>query len=223
MCSSALTASGASPMLFEVEYGLSPPSPRHPIAPGNIRRQNMQIRVGYELVFDCPQPIPMILTLHIHSTRVSDITVPDYLITNPSVPIAAYRDGFGNWCSRIVAPDRRNPPFRRCGREGYGEAGCGRLLGATDPGAEPAGRDACISSGKPILRYGQAIRGGLEAVRHFAQRMGARPEPSATSSTITSHLVISTRDRRRRRRKLSRRKSASAGTTLTSRLRSAAA
>ena len=64
----------------------------------------MQIRVGYELVFDCPQPIPMILTLHIHSTRVSDIAIPDYLITNPSVPIAAYRDGFGNWCSRIVAP-----------------------------------------------------------------------------------------------------------------------
>ena len=64
----------------------------------------MQIRVGYELVFACPQPIPMILTLHIHSTRVSDIAIPDYLITNPSVPIAAYRDGFGNWCSRIVAP-----------------------------------------------------------------------------------------------------------------------
>jgi transglutaminase-like putative cysteine protease len=64
----------------------------------------MQIRVGYELVFDCPQPIPMILTLHIHSTRVSDISVPDYLVTSPSVPIAAYRDGFGNWCSRIVAP-----------------------------------------------------------------------------------------------------------------------
>jgi transglutaminase-like putative cysteine protease len=64
----------------------------------------MQIRVGYELIFDCPQPIPMILTLHIHSTRVSDISIPDYLITSPSVPISAYRDGFGNWCSRIVAP-----------------------------------------------------------------------------------------------------------------------
>jgi transglutaminase-like putative cysteine protease len=64
----------------------------------------MQIRVGYELVFDCPQRLPMILTLHIHSSRVSDISAPDYLITNPSVPIAAYRDGFGNWCSRIVAP-----------------------------------------------------------------------------------------------------------------------
>jgi len=64
----------------------------------------MQIRVGYELVYDCPQPTPMILTLHIHFTRASDIVVPDHLITSPSLPMTAYRDGFGNWCSRIVAP-----------------------------------------------------------------------------------------------------------------------
>jgi transglutaminase-like putative cysteine protease len=30
--------------------------------------------------------------------------VPDHLVTDPGVPISAYRDGFGNWCSRIVAP-----------------------------------------------------------------------------------------------------------------------
>lgn len=64
----------------------------------------MQIRVGYEIIYDCPKPTPMILTLHIHSTRVSDIVVPDHLITRPSIPIVAYRDAFGNWCSRIVAP-----------------------------------------------------------------------------------------------------------------------
>ena len=46
----------------------------------------------------------MILTLHIHFTRVSDIIVPDHLITSPSLPMTAYRDAFGNWCSRIVAP-----------------------------------------------------------------------------------------------------------------------
>ncbi len=64
----------------------------------------MQIRIGYELIYDCPQPTPMILTLNVHYTRVSDIVVPDYLIADPPVPITAYRDGFGNWCSRIVAP-----------------------------------------------------------------------------------------------------------------------
>ena len=64
----------------------------------------MQIRLGYELIYDCPQPTPMILTLHIHFTRVSDIIVPDHLITRPSIPITVYRDAFGNWCNRIVAP-----------------------------------------------------------------------------------------------------------------------
>lgn len=64
----------------------------------------MDIRVGYDLVYECPQPMPMILTLNIHYSRASDIVAPDLLTTSPSVPIAAYRDSFGNWCSRIVAP-----------------------------------------------------------------------------------------------------------------------
>jgi len=64
----------------------------------------MKIRFGYELVYDCEQPTPMILTLNVHFTRVSDLVVPDHLITTPSIPIAPYRDAFGNWCSRIVAP-----------------------------------------------------------------------------------------------------------------------
>jgi transglutaminase-like putative cysteine protease len=64
----------------------------------------MQIRVGYELIYECPQPTPMILTLSIHFSRVSDVVIADHIITTPPTPISAYRDGFGNWCSRIVAP-----------------------------------------------------------------------------------------------------------------------
>lgn len=64
----------------------------------------MQIRLGYELIYDCPQPTPMLVTLSIHFSRISDLVVPDHLIITPSIPISAYRDGFGNWCSRIVAP-----------------------------------------------------------------------------------------------------------------------
>jgi len=67
----------------------------------------MKIRVGYELIYDCPAPTPMMLMLNIHYSRASDIVVPDHLTTQPSVPITAYRDGFGNWCSRIVAPAGR--------------------------------------------------------------------------------------------------------------------
>jgi transglutaminase-like putative cysteine protease len=67
----------------------------------------MQLHIGYELSYDCPQPIPMILLLHVHFSRVSDIVIPDLLHTDPLLPISLYRDAFGNWCSRIVAPAGR--------------------------------------------------------------------------------------------------------------------
>nr|WP_294529371.1 transglutaminase family protein [uncultured Rhodopila sp.] len=67
----------------------------------------MQIRVGYEIVYDCVQPTPMVLMLHVHHSRAPDLVVPDHLVTDPFVPVRAYRDTFGNWCSRIVAPAGR--------------------------------------------------------------------------------------------------------------------
>ncbi len=67
----------------------------------------MKIRVGFEMIYDFPQPTPLIAVLGTHFTRASDIIVPDHLTTTPSVPITPYRDGFGNWCSRIVAPAGR--------------------------------------------------------------------------------------------------------------------
>ena len=67
----------------------------------------MRIRFGYELVYDCPQPTPMLLMLNVHHTRISDMVVPDHLVTTPPIPIRGYRDGFGNWCNRIVAPAGR--------------------------------------------------------------------------------------------------------------------
>jgi transglutaminase-like putative cysteine protease len=73
-------------------------------AAGADRGMQMRIRVGYEMIYECPQPTPMILTLNIHYTRISDMIVPDHIVTTPSIPITAYRDGFGNWCSRVVAP-----------------------------------------------------------------------------------------------------------------------
>ena len=64
----------------------------------------MQISVGYELIYRFPQPTPMILAVHIHPSRVADIVVPDILTVDPPVPVLGYHDGFGNWCTRIVAP-----------------------------------------------------------------------------------------------------------------------
>lgn len=64
----------------------------------------MKIRIGYELVYECPQPTPMIIALSVHFSRVSDLIIPDHLITDPPAPMTAYRDSYGNWCSRIIAP-----------------------------------------------------------------------------------------------------------------------
>jgi transglutaminase-like putative cysteine protease len=62
------------------------------------------IRVGFEMVYDCPAPTPMILALNIHHSRAADLVQPDILVTYPPVAVTAYHDLFGNWCSRIVAP-----------------------------------------------------------------------------------------------------------------------
>lgn len=67
----------------------------------------MQIKIGYELDFECPQPTPMILTLNVHYSRVGDLATPDHVVTRPSLPITGYRDGYGNWCTRLVAPTGR--------------------------------------------------------------------------------------------------------------------
>ena len=65
---------------------------------------SMRIRVGSELRFEFPQPTPMIVMLNVHFSRFSDLEAPDSLMAIPSVPIEGYRDSFGNWCNRLVAP-----------------------------------------------------------------------------------------------------------------------
>ena len=64
----------------------------------------MRLRVGYELSYSFPHPTPIVLILNVHYSRVSDLETPDHVIINPATPISGYRDGFGNWCSRFVAP-----------------------------------------------------------------------------------------------------------------------
>ena len=64
----------------------------------------MQIRVGFDMQYQCEAPTPMLAALSIHYSRAGDLVRPDHLVTVPAVPITSYRDLFGNWCSRLVAP-----------------------------------------------------------------------------------------------------------------------
>ena len=67
----------------------------------------MQFRIGFELTYCCPQPTPMIATLGVHDSRGSDLVSTDQLITQPTLALCGYRDGFGNWCNRLVLPAGR--------------------------------------------------------------------------------------------------------------------
>ena len=64
----------------------------------------MQLRIGYELIYFFPQSTPIILLVSVHDSRTSDMVVSDRLIAEPSIPMTCYRDGFGNRCTRALAP-----------------------------------------------------------------------------------------------------------------------
>ena len=67
----------------------------------------MRLSLGCELTYDFPAPTPMIVVLNVHSSRFADLEHPDHLISQPAVPIESYRDSYGNWCCRLVAPAGR--------------------------------------------------------------------------------------------------------------------
>lgn len=64
----------------------------------------MLIRIGYELVFQVPAAVPMLLMLFTHPSRAASLRKADRLRVEPEVPIEEFTDGFGNRCARIVAP-----------------------------------------------------------------------------------------------------------------------
>ena len=67
----------------------------------------MRISLGSELVYEFFTPTPMIAMLNVHYSLFEQLESPDHLITEPAVPISSYRDSFGNWCNRLVAPAGR--------------------------------------------------------------------------------------------------------------------
>lgn len=64
----------------------------------------MRIKTGFKIVYDLPSPVPMLLTLSVHPSRRDDLETPDWLQTDPPLDVHQYLDGYGNICSRILAP-----------------------------------------------------------------------------------------------------------------------
>jgi transglutaminase-like putative cysteine protease len=64
----------------------------------------MQIRVGFEMLYEFVGRTPMVLMLNVHPSRALDVIKPDHLRIMPSLPVTRYTDAFGNICTRLVAP-----------------------------------------------------------------------------------------------------------------------
>jgi len=151
----------------------------------------MKIRVGFEMLYDFPQPTPMIMVLGTHFTRASDIIVPDHLTISPAVPVFPYRDGFGNWCSRIVAP---------AGRVRLAADGVVRDSGLPDPVVASATQHAVEDLPADTLvyllgsRYCETDRLSEVAWSLFqnTQPAGRGFRPSAISSIVTSLSATNT-------------------------------
>ena len=67
----------------------------------------MRLRTGFEITYDCPLPTAMLLALSVHPSRRGDLETPDWVRTDPAVDVRQYIDGFGNICSRVLAPAGR--------------------------------------------------------------------------------------------------------------------
>jgi transglutaminase-like putative cysteine protease len=64
----------------------------------------MNIRAGFNLAFECPQPTPMLLALDVHPSRHRDLLSDATIRFDPPTNARAYLDGFGNACTRMTAP-----------------------------------------------------------------------------------------------------------------------
>ena len=67
----------------------------------------MRIRAGYEIAYECPQLTPMLLVLSVHPSHMEDTEGAHRIGFDPPLEARDYRDGFGNICTRILAPEGR--------------------------------------------------------------------------------------------------------------------
>lgn len=136
----------------------------------------------------------MTMVLGTHFSRASDVITPDHLTTSPAVPISPYRDVFGNWCSRIVAP---------AGRMRLSADGVVRDTGLPDPVVPSAFQHAVEDLPAETLIYllGAAIARPIDCPRRPGscsknrRRGGRASRQSAISSIAVSPSATSMRAR----------------------------
>lgn len=74
----------------------------------------MLIRIGFEIELDSSAPVPMLLALSTHSDTPGRMIGDDLVHVEPNVATHRYKDRFGNWITRLVAPAGRTRMFSDC-------------------------------------------------------------------------------------------------------------
>jgi transglutaminase-like putative cysteine protease len=64
----------------------------------------MKIRCGYQISFNCLNPTPINLKLHVHPDRAHDLITPDDMQTSVPAVVRQCIDEFGNVITRVGAP-----------------------------------------------------------------------------------------------------------------------
>jgi transglutaminase-like putative cysteine protease len=67
----------------------------------------MQIRAGFKITYECSGQTPMLLMMHTRPERQIDLLTPEAFRIDPPFFYNNYFDGFGNFCTRVLAPPGR--------------------------------------------------------------------------------------------------------------------
>ncbi|ABI62236.1 Transglutaminase family protein [Granulibacter bethesdensis CGDNIH1] len=68
------------------------------------RETGLHIRAGYRLTYQHIDYTPMLLMVHVHPSRAGDLLDPGLVTLDPPTAMTVYTDGFGNRCTRLIAP-----------------------------------------------------------------------------------------------------------------------
>src|ERR1700678_727699 len=67
----------------------------------------MKIRAGYELIYDCPLPVDMLMMVNVHRSREADLLTPQNIRFSGAATSRTYDDRYGNVCTLVRAPAGR--------------------------------------------------------------------------------------------------------------------
>ena len=113
---------------------------------------DMKIHVGFDMAFECPQPTPMIFMVNVHPSRAADLITLDSLRATPARLTTTYIDGFGNKCTRLLAPAGELRVTSDAIRRGQRPSGLRRSRRSRACYRRLAARHLGVLVGQPLLR-----------------------------------------------------------------------